>query len=67
MTWIDVGAATVDAAEVAYVEDVRPAHRTVFAAGMKSVVYLRSGKWLFARFARRAIIRRVKTATHADA
>ena len=61
--WIDVGGATVDPQDVKYISDVRPQHGEGFAAGMKSVVHLKSGGWLYARFARRAIIRRVQAAT----
>lgn len=61
-TWIDVGAATVDAENVRYVLDVRPEHGNGLASGMKSIVHLKEGGWLYARFQRRAIIRRVKAA-----
>lgn len=60
--WIDVGGATVDAADVAYVQDVRPEHGNGLASGMKSIVNRKSGSWFYARYGRRVIIRRVDKA-----
>lgn len=61
--WIDVGDATVMAEDVKYIDDVRAEHGSGFARGMKSVIHLKSGGWLYARYGRSVIIRRIRQAT----
>jgi hypothetical protein len=60
--WVDVGGATVHAPDVEYVQDVREAHGSGLASGMRSIVTLKSGRWIYARMTRRVIIRRVRQA-----